>query len=106
MTPKHLRDLADSLELGFMTQKDRHSWVRDLRAFAKDVERSVLVEPGLIKGMAATASATDQLYDLALDLLQKGILYRSLIAALKDAHAEQLNREMDAIAMDEGEANG
>ena len=47
MSSKKLRLLADSLERGFMTEEDRRGWVSDLQGMAKNVERSVMVEPSV-----------------------------------------------------------
>jgi hypothetical protein len=44
MTPRKLRLLAECLDLNFITAEDRKGWATDLRGFAKDIERSMIIE--------------------------------------------------------------
>ena len=58
MTPHRLRLLANLLLSGNIRNNDPDAWAADLRAFANDIERSVIMEESLIKGALQAARDT------------------------------------------------
>ena len=58
MTPNRLRLLANLIASGNIRNNDPAAWAADLRAFANDIERSVIQAESRIKGALQAARDT------------------------------------------------